>query len=477
MAQRLIPVCLLLVAYYGSPLAAAEVGKTLLARGAATAQTGTEAVRLLGKDAPVYEGDVISTGRRSFAVMQLADGTRMTLRPNTVFQLEEFNTQPQQESSVMRLFKGGLRAVTGFISKRNPRAFKVRTAVATIGIRGTTFDARLCDDDCAQESATARCTAKPLVTGVVGRVGFSRGNVSRTDTSGATFRLVVGSALYQGDTIRTASRSFAVLAFRDEGRVTVTPNSEFKIEEYRFKRDKPAESSSVMRLVRGGLRAVTGLIGRSRPNSYRVRTAVATIGIRGTGFDLLCQDECVSGGSSSLVPDSLTDPLLDLFRVIIQPALAATASAAGLAAEVWNGTIILFDLPGGDLVVNQGQVVFIPADGSAPVYLDQLPVELGGPRPDEVELDHEGLFETEAQDGTPPGLYVSCYQGDCDVDDVNLGAGEAAYTSADGTVHLRLELIPTFQSEDPWLDDRTLNLYNDLLHDISDGKFECRVAL
>jgi hypothetical protein len=46
-----------------------------------------------------------------------------------------------------------------------------------------------------------------------------------------------------------------------------------------------------MSLVRGGLRTVTGLIGRSNKQSYKLQTATATIGIRGTGFLATSSDD------------------------------------------------------------------------------------------------------------------------------------------------------------------------------------------
>jgi len=94
-----------------------------------------------------------------------------------------------------------------------------------------------------------------------------------------------------------------------------------------------------------------------------------------------------------------------------------------------------------------------------------------------VDIDHGALFDTQTVQGVPSGLYVSRYDGDCDVDDVNVGAGEAALVRAEPRLKLRLDGRPAFQSEDPWLDEARLNLYNDLLHEISDDGFECRVAL
>ena len=215
----------LLSAVCGQVAAAPTAGEVLLARGAATAQQAGESGRLLGKGSTIFEGDVVTTGVRSVAVLRLEDGTRITLRPGSKFPVESFSTEAGKESSVMSLFKGGLRAVTGFISKRNPRAVRLRTAVATIGIRGTEFDARLCGTDCADEAKE-----RP---GPAGRAGFVRGSVVASAGGGARSRnLRAGDAVYNGDRIVTGKGAYAVLAFRDKSRVTVLPNTEFHVENF-----------------------------------------------------------------------------------------------------------------------------------------------------------------------------------------------------------------------------------------------------
>lgn len=46
-------------------------------------------------------------------------------------------------------------------------------------------------------------------------------------------------------------------------------------------------------LLKGGLRTITGAIGKRKPDAYQLRTTVATIGIRGTNYGvLLCQGDC-----------------------------------------------------------------------------------------------------------------------------------------------------------------------------------------
>ena len=101
---------------------AQEVGKIRYTRGAVTLQKadGSDA-RLAGKDDLILQGEVIKTGPRSFAIINLQDDTKMTLRPKTTFAVEDMNAKKDNKASaLLRLFRGGLRTVTGFISKFNP---------------------------------------------------------------------------------------------------------------------------------------------------------------------------------------------------------------------------------------------------------------------------------------------------------------------------------------------------------------------
>jgi hypothetical protein len=90
-----------------------------------------------------------------------------------------------------------------------------------------------------------------------------------------------GDELNQGDTIVTGANSAAVLKFDDGQVVALTANSRMTITAYQY---NPATESGnmLLSLVTGGMRAITGLIGRRSPNQVAYRAATATIGIRGT---------------------------------------------------------------------------------------------------------------------------------------------------------------------------------------------------
>ena len=100
----------------------------------------------------VSAGDIVTTGAGGFVRIEMTDGGEMVLRPDSQLQIESYQyvaEKPTEDNFVYRMAKGGLRTVTGLIGKRGNRdAYKLRTETATIGIRGTQFDLRVCAANC-----------------------------------------------------------------------------------------------------------------------------------------------------------------------------------------------------------------------------------------------------------------------------------------------------------------------------------------
>ena len=94
--------------------------------------------------------------------------------------------------------------------------------------------------------------------------------------------LRLGDNINQGETISTGPQSRLALRFEDGQLVSLSANSSFKIETYIYNRAEPARSNVLFNLVNGGMRAVTGLIGKAKPDAVSYRAGNATIGIRGT---------------------------------------------------------------------------------------------------------------------------------------------------------------------------------------------------
>lgn len=112
------------------------------------------------------------------------------------------------------------------------------------------------------------------------------GDVQLIPQNAAAGKLAIGQRVETGATIKTATNGMAVLRFDDGQMIAVAGNSTFVVKDYQFNPHKPQESNFVGSLVRGGLRAVTGIIGEARKENVKVETAVATMGIRGTDFQI-----------------------------------------------------------------------------------------------------------------------------------------------------------------------------------------------
>jgi len=75
-----------------------------------------------------------------------------------------------------------------------------------------------------------------------------------------------------------------VLRFDDGHAIVLHENTEFRLVDYRFNRDRPQEDTFAVELVKGALRSVTGLIGQRSANRVSLSMPQATIGIRGADF-------------------------------------------------------------------------------------------------------------------------------------------------------------------------------------------------
>lgn len=128
----------------------------------------------------------------------------------------------------------------------------------------------------------------------VGTVTHLNGPLFGKKADGSSRTLAVNSAVEQGDTLVTEKRTYGRVKFTDGGEITLRPGSTFAVENYLFDKGKPSEDKAVFGLVKGSLRAVTGQVSkRGNQDAYKMKTMTATIGVRGTSFDLkICNDDC-----------------------------------------------------------------------------------------------------------------------------------------------------------------------------------------
>ncbi|MDD4928859.1 MAG: FecR family protein [Gallionella sp.] len=410
--------------------------------GTLVAQRTDGTVSVLGTKSEVRVGDMLLTGKSGYAQILMLDGSRMTLRPDSNLRIESFHfnkEDPQSDNAVLRLIKGGFRTLTGLIGKRGSTdAYRLHAASATIGIRGTDFTSRLCEAKDCQESrdeSKKQMTMQPpaIKSQVIGRIMRVEGEMAAKSASGQSRQLLLGAPVYEGDTLTTGVKSFAVVAFRDEGRITLQENTVFYVEKFKYDKAVSTENA-VLRLLKGSVRVVTGLIGRINHENYKFQVAGATIGIRGTGFDTWCHGPCARAQDN---PGATQDNPLD-----------------GMGVFVWAGEVAMIpdcaDKQGAcsEQIVGLQQAAIIARDTGKPVQIKLVPPSITDnplPRPDSIPLDMEKLFGAESNGGAP-GLYVTVHDGHVILalgdKSIDLGRGETGFSNA--STLIRLDVAPAF---------------------------------
>ncbi|HUL92028.1 MAG TPA: FecR domain-containing protein [Burkholderiales bacterium] len=129
----------------------------------------------------------------------------------------------------------------------------------------------------------------PLLAFAQGTVQYLSGTLSVQRPDGSVKVLAERSSVSVGDVITTQRDSYAQLRFSDGGQVTLRPETQVKIEGYAYDEGRPERDNFAMQLFKGGLRSLTGLIGKrsNNRNAYRMVTSTATIGIRGTDYSAI----------------------------------------------------------------------------------------------------------------------------------------------------------------------------------------------
>ena len=395
--------------------ASGPAGEVEFTRGVGYAQSPGQGPRILGKGLAFQEGDTLSTAAGSSAIIRLQDGTRMTLRPGTdmVVQRFQYREGAATNSMVMQLFSGGLRAITGLISKNAPDAARLQTKTATIGIRGTDFDARICQRDCNTESAAITEQARANTVQASAKLVATRGEINAVDSSGTRRRLVDGGAIYPGETVETGSAARGVLAFRDDSRLTLGATTRFRVDSFVYDDKNPTEGKFLVSLLRGSVRALTGLIARANNRNVGFATATATIGVRGTGLDMDCDESCSFFSWLGTIEVNPTNP----------------GQGGGLSALQ---------------VLSAGQGLFVSATGIRAITAPTLE---NLPRPDTVPVDTKQLFSAAAVGDDQEGLYVFVRDGHIEVttnsETLHLGKGETGFASDAGRT-IRPLLMPLF---------------------------------
>ena len=165
-----------------------------------------------------------------------------------------------------------------------------------------------------------------LMASDAAKVDFVVGEVVAIQADGTRRPLARGAGIGVAETVDTGSGR-AQLRFTDGAMVSLQPQTQFRVDAYEFKGGADDSEKGFFSLLKGAMRTITGAIGKADRKAYRLDTAVATIGIRGTEYavaygrsitvttnsgliEVCNQGGCllVEAGQSAYVPDANPSP-------------------------------------------------------------------------------------------------------------------------------------------------------------------------
>lgn len=157
--------------------------------------------------------------------------------------------------------------------------------------------------------AQTASTAGALPAGAVGIVTNLQGTLSTGKPGTATRALAVNATVKEGEVLNTSAGTYARLKMVDGAELILRPNSQAEITHYSYKPNTPSTDNALITLVRGGLRSITGLLGKRNPQQVSFKTATATIGIRGTTVGIQqCENNCTDLLPSDAPPNTPPPP-------------------------------------------------------------------------------------------------------------------------------------------------------------------------
>jgi hypothetical protein len=126
-------------------------------------------------------------------------------------------------------------------------------------------------------TAAAAASAQPAPAGRIKLVSGEAFVVRQNATTPAQ----VGDHVFVADSVRTGSQGRVAITLKDDTRIAIGPNSDVRLSAFEF---SPSDSRFALslRVARGLLAYVSGRIAKLSPESARLETPSALVGIRGT---------------------------------------------------------------------------------------------------------------------------------------------------------------------------------------------------
>jgi hypothetical protein len=183
----------------------------------------------------------------------------------------------------------------------------------------------------------------------------------------------------EGESIVTGPNALGQLRMADGTLMSVRADTEMKLDRFAYTGPSDQNPSFLLSVVKGGFRTITGLIGKIKRESYRVATPSATLGIRGTDFEL----------------------------VHVQQPLATPQAPAGTYNRVYEGVTSFQNIAGTALLVSRDQTAFAALPGTTPPVLIAPPAAIFGrptPPPSGQRSQRQDDGNTETARQPAPGV-------------------------------------------------------------------------
>lgn len=178
-------------------------------------------------------------------------------------------------------------------------------------------------------------------TPLAGNVTVVKGTVE-AKSNGHSRLLAKGDSICVGETVMTSRLGSVQIKMVDDGLITVRPQTQLKIEKFVY--SGTDKDTSLLALLKGTYRVVTGKIGKQYPQNDVVKTPIATINARGAEHEVTVILPSDSGsypsGTYDKVNNGTTSISTEKGEVDIHP------NQVGFAANIGKLPTLLKETPG-----------------------------------------------------------------------------------------------------------------------------------
>jgi len=194
----------------------------------------------------------------------------------------------------------------------------------------------------------------------VGTAAAVRGSVE-VRSGGAARAPSGGDAMLLGDRVLTQRQSGMQVLLLDESVFTIGESNDLVIDRFVYDPDRSVGEIAA-RSTQGFLRFVSGGIGAIAPQNISIETPSATIGSRGTTFDVVVGAEAVALAQAAglIPPGTVVDPSTAVFVVLRGP----DTNYNGITQR---GRVIVQTAGGSVEIRREGFGVFVPSAGAGPI--------------------------------------------------------------------------------------------------------------